>query len=197
MDYKPTELKIIDTYEEFKKYFLLSSVYLAKYSPEEQEKTIKYFYKQYILVVTKDNYVIELDKNPTISKTLWYDDELDIPKLSEEYFINYNKMHLPHRSMNEYIEEKERLKTDGIASGKYDYNGVYLLNSNNTLKVEFNFYECKPSFKPYFIRYLTQEEEKDLFNIIKEIQGNYINRLKKYYARYKKNIHCSGYWANR
>ena len=35
--------KIIDNYEEFKKYYILSRDYVQKESQEEQEKTCKYF----------------------------------------------------------------------------------------------------------------------------------------------------------
>ena len=41
------EFKIIDSYEEFKKYFTLTHDYMQKESLEKQEKDCKYFYKKY------------------------------------------------------------------------------------------------------------------------------------------------------
>ena len=103
------EFKIIDTYEEFKKYYTLTRDYMQRESPEQQEKDCKYFYKKVILLITKDGYILELENNPSISKTLWYDDETPTPTKTEQYFLNYNiNLNLPYRNINEYLKEKDR-----------------------------------------------------------------------------------------
>ena len=109
--------------------------------------------------------------------------------------MNYNiNINLPYRNIDKYFEEKERLQKNGCASGAYDYDGIYFTsNYTNQKRVGFDFL----SDKKYFVRYLTPEEEKDLIEIIKDLQKKYIDRLKKYYKRYSKNIHVSGYWVNR
>ena len=186
--------KIIDNYEEFKKYYILSRDYVQKQSPEQQEKTCKYFYKKIILLITKDGYILELENNPSINKTLWYDDERPEPKKTKQYFINYNIYNMPYYSINAYLEEKERLQKTGGASGRYDYNGIYLTNYYTNKKlVGFEFYDDKR----YFLRYLDKEEEKELLQIIKDLQDKYLERLERYYKRYADKIHCSGYWVNR
>ncbi len=188
-------LKIIEDYEEFKKYFAETRDYIKRESPEKQEKDCKYFYKQYLLIITKDGYILELDNNPEISKTLWYDDETPTPEKNEQYFISYNiNLHLPYRNVKAYLEEKERLQKNGCASGAYDYNGISLSKDyTNTKRVGFQVL----SDKRHFLRYLTSDEQDELIEIIKDLQNKYIERLKKYYKRYSKNIHVSGYWANR
>lgn len=190
------EFKIIDNYEEFKKYFTLTRDYIQKESPEKQEKDCKYFYKQYLLLITKDGYILELDSNPSISKTLWYDDETPTPDKTEQYFLNYNiNINLPYRNINEYLEEKHRLETTGGATGLYDYNGIYFTYTyTNKKRIGFNYLSDKDK---YFVRYMTKEEQNELIEIIKDLQNKYIERLKKYYKRYSKNICVSGYWANR
>lgn len=187
--------KIVDNYEEFKKYYILSRDYVQKQSPEQQEKTCKYFYKKVVLLITKDGYILELENNPSINKTLWYDDEQETPATTKQYFINYNiQINLPYRWLNEYLKEKEHLQKFGSASGAYDYNGIYLENCYTNKKlVGFNVADDKR----YFVRYLDEEEQKELLQIIKDLQNKYIERLEKYYKRYADKIHCSGYWVNR
>lgn len=189
------EFKIIDNYEEFKKYFTLIRDYIQRECPEKQEKDCKYFYKQYLLLITKDGYILELDNNLSISKTLWYDDETPTPDKTEQYFLNYNiNINLPYRNINEYLEEKHRLEITGEASGIYDYNGLYFTsNYTNKKRIGFDYLEDKKEFT----RYMTKEEQNELIEIIKGLQNKYIERLKKYYKRYSKNICVSGYWANR
>lgn len=188
--------KVIENYEEFKKYFMEANDYIKRESPEQQEKTCKYFYKKRILILTKDRYILELENDPSINKTLWYDDEQETPAKTEQYFLNYNiSLNLPYRNINEYLKEKERLKKTGGASGKYDYNGIYFTNPYTSKKrIDFDFLYEKDK---YFIRYLTKEEQTELLQIIKDLQNKYIERLKKYYKRYSNNICVSGYWVNR
>ncbi len=186
---------IIETYEDFKKCFLATHDYAQKESPENQDKTCKYFYKKILFLTTTDGYILELDNTPNINKTLWYDDETPTPEKTENYFLNYNiSTNLPYRSLNKYLEEKERFQKNGCASGAYDYKGIYFTNEYiNKKRVGFDFTDDKR----YFKRYLTPEEEQELINFIKDLQVKYIDRLKKYYKRFANNIHVSGYWANR
>ena len=187
--------RIIENYEEFKKYFMEANDYLKNETQEEQEKTCKYFYKKRILLISKNGYILELENDQSINKTLWYDDETPTPEKTEQYFLNYNiNLNLPYRNINNYLEEKERLQKTGGASGKYDYNGFYFDNPYTSKKrISFDFLDDKK----YFVRYMTEEEQTELLQIIKELQNKYVERLKKYYKRYSKNIHISGYWANR
>lgn len=189
------EFKIIDTYEEFKKYFIETHDYIQRESQEQQEKDCKYFYKQYLLLITKDGYILELDNNPSINKTLWYDDETPTPNKTETYFLNYNiNLNLPYRNINEYLKEKQRFKETGGATGLYDYNGIYFTNTyTNKKRIGFDYLNDKK----YFVRYLTANEQNELLKIIKDLQNKYIERLKKYYKRYSQNICVSGYWVNR
>ncbi len=187
--------KIVNNYEDFKKYFVEVHEYIQRESKEQQEKTCKYFHKKYILLITKDGYILALENNPSISKTLWYDDETPTPEKTEQYFLNYNiNINLPYRNIIKYLEEKERLQKTGGASGLYDYNGIYFSNCYvNKKRIDFDFLEDKR----HFLRYMTESEQAELLEIIKDLQNKYIERLKKYYKRYSKNIHVSGYWVNR
>lgn len=44
---------------------------------------------------------------------------------------------------------------------------------------------------------MTNEEIQEYNKICDEFMNNYIERLKKYFKKYNKNICCVGYWANR
>lgn len=180
--------KIIENYDEFKKYYKEIHEYA-------NESDFKYFYKKRILFLTNDGYILELENDPSISKTLWYDDETPAPGKTEQYFINYNiGLNLPYRNIDNYLEEKEKLEKTGGASGKYDYTGIYFDSPyTNSKRIGFDFLDEKK----YFIRYMTKEEQNELIEIIRDLQNKYIERLKKYWKRYSKNICISGYWANR
>lgn len=92
------------------------------------------------------------------------------------------------------LEQKHRLETTGGATGLYDYSGIYFTNHyTNPKRIGFDYLDDKKGF----VRYLTAEEQSELLEIIKDLQNKYIERLKKYYKRYSKNIRVSGYWANR
>lgn len=162
------------------------------------ENMQKYLVDTYDFYITKDNLIIELQKvnKLSIDKTMYYDDEYNAPDVNENNFIYYNRSNVPEHSLNNYLEEKERLLTQGCATGKYDYNGIYFrLNyTNNDKVVNCNWFDDKDQF---FKRYLSEEEEKDYIELIKDRQQQYLERLKKYYKRYGKHITTYGYWANR
>lgn len=164
----------------------------------ESEKMQKYLVDTYDFYTTNDGLILELEKVNKISidKTMYYDDETEAPTVNENNFIVYNRYNVPQHNLNDYLEEKERLQTHGCASGRYDYKGIYFrLNyMNNDKVVNCNWHDDKDK---YFKRYLTKEEEQDFITLVNERQAKYIERLKKYFKRYGKNITTHGYWANR
>ena len=164
----------------------------------QDEKMQNYLLDKYDFYKFNDGLVIELEKVNKISidKTMYYDDEQDAPKKTEQNFINYNGSNFPARGLENYLEEKESLETRGCASGRYDYKGIYLRTSynNNDIVVHCNWFDEKDK---YFKRYLTEEEQKEYIELMEERQAKYIERLKKYFKRYGKNITTYGYWVNR
>lgn len=165
-------------------------------TPKMQEFIIdKYeFYK------TNDGLIIEFEKvnKISITKELYYDDETEDLGTSENVFLSYNRHNMPGRNLEAYLEEKERLNTEGCASGRYDYKGIYFIQHyyNNNNIVACNWYDEKDD--RFFIRYLTEEETSDFIQLEKERKEQYIERLKKYYKRYgQKYVRTHGYWANR
>ncbi len=162
------------------------------------ENMQKYLVDTYDFYTTKDGLIIELTKvkKLTIDKTMYYDDEQEAPETTENNFIIYNRYNVPEHNLNDYLEEKERLLTMGCATGRYDYNGIYFrLNyTNNDKIVNCNWSDDKDQ---YFKRYLTEDEQNEYIELVKERQAQYQERLKKYYKRYGKNITTHGYWANR
>ena len=146
---------------------------------------------------TNDGLILELEKVKKISidKTIWYDDETEAPTLTENYFVIYNRKNFPSRSLENYLEEAESLRTRGFASGQYDYEGIYFIcNSSNNNIVACNWFDEK---NKYFKRYLTQEEQQEYIELMEERKNQYIDRVKAYYKRYNKHISVSGYWVNR
>ena len=164
----------------------------------QDEHMQEYVKKNYNFYMLKDGYYLELQKpnKYSINKTMWYDDETEGPEENETNFVLYNlRMRDPARHVAEYKENLERLKNHCGASGLYDYNGLYLISFYKTeKKVDVGFFYEK---KGKFIRYLTKEEQEDYLNILEYNKQAYIERLKKYFKRYGKHVHASGYWVNR
>ena len=185
----------------------LKSIRIA--TPEEVEAIAKeqwespkmqdYIKKSYDFYILQDNYYLEIEKSNKIgiTKTLWFDDEYEIPKATESLFISENmNLHNPARWLEDYLQEKQRLETTGGATGRYDYKGLYLVCYYKTEKrVDVNCYYDKD--ERIFKRYLTPEEQEDYINILKDLKEKYLERLQKYYKRYGQHVHSSGDWVNR
>lgn len=183
---------------------------LKKLNPEEVEELAriiwsaedmqKYLINTYDFYKTNDGLILEFEKvnKISITKDLYYDDETEDPGTSENVFLSYNRHNVPGRNLEAYLEEKEKLEKNGCASGRYDYNGIYLISNNykHDFLVNCNWYDDEQS-KRNIKRYLTEEETADYIELMKERKEQYIERLKKYYKRYGKHVHTYGYWANR
>lgn len=164
------------------------------------EKMQQYIVDTYDFYKTSDGLILELEKvnKISITKDLYYDDETEDPGTSENVFLSYNRYNVPGRNLEEYLKEKENLKNNGCASGRYDYKGIYFIQHyyNNDDIVACNWFDEKD--ERYFVRYLTEDETSDFVQLEKERKEQYIERLKKYYKRYgQKYVHTRGYWANR
>lgn len=199
LGYKKPEKKEEKTLKTLKKLTPEEVIELAK-ELWNDEKMQEFIIDKYDFYKTNDNLIIEFEKvnKISITKTLWYDDEGEDPGNSEANFLIYNRNNTPGRSLEAYLEEKENLNKNGYASGRYDYKGIYFIKHyyNNNNVVACNWFDEKDN--RYFIRYLTEEEEKDFIQLEKERKAQYIERLKKYYNRYgKKYVRTEGFWVNR
>ena len=165
----------------------------------ESEKMQKYLIDTYDFYTTKDGLILELEKVKKISidKTMYYDDEYEAPEVCENNFINYNRYNIPGRNLEEYLQEKKNLEERGCATGLYDYNGIYFIETrfDKDFMVGCSWLDDKDN--RYFKRYLTVEEQEDYKQLMEERKEQYIERLKKYFKRYGKNVTTYGYWANR
>lgn len=162
---------------------------------KESEEMIDWYLKTYTYYKTNDNLVLSFKNKPSITKTLYFDDEYEIPELTENLFLNYNEMNYisEYRKIEKYNKQTQPyfvkhyctsdIQVSVISFG--DYYSDYLDNLNYNNK------------KNYFKRYLTDEEIQEYNEICDEFINNYIERLKKYFKKYNKNIYCMGYWANR
>ena len=159
----------------------------------ESERMIKHYLETYYFYTLKDGLIIELRKKPSIDKTLWFDDEYEIPKLTEELFIKYNEKNVDGEYME--FEKNDSIKAFLIKNRCNDNKGVaiqrfqYLTDYDDQLRWAKN--------KNYFVRFMENEEIEEYNKICHELKDEYIERLKKYFKRYQKHIYCQGYWVNR
>lgn len=159
----------------------------------ESERMIKFYIDTYYFYELKDGLILEFRKKPSIDKTLWFDDEYEIPKPTEELFIRYNTKNVSGEyaelETNDYIKSfliKRRFDdTKNVAVQRYQYIADY--------ESQLEWAEDKN----YFVRFMEDDEIKEYNEICKTLKEEYKERLKKYFKRYQKNISCQGYWANR
>jgi hypothetical protein len=190
-------MKKIENYEEFKELYLINHKYYK--DEDKQEKDTQQAFKRYIIYTLDDNYYFMLDNKPTIDNTLYYDDETPEPDKTIDYFINYNLDINFKYDMNDYKKEIESLNTRGCCSGSVELHPFININYYNSKEVYPIFYQyCGNSRRDKnTVRDLTPEEVKQYFDICDDLRANYIERLKKYFAKYNSNISTYGYWANR
>lgn len=184
-------MKRIEKYEEFKK------IWMLYVNERATEKDCEYYFKNQLMLMTADGLVLLLDKKQSIDKDLWYDDETEKPEKTEAFFIKYNlDLKEPLSYLTAWKEAKEDFEKRKCGSGRWDYNGLFFTNcySNSKTRVCVSGAEID---KPFFVRYLTEEETKELLEIQNELTEKYIKRLKNYWKKYNQNIWIRGYWANR
>lgn len=164
---------------------------LRKLKGEELQEKLKklgvadidYYLKYYDFFITSDNLIFNLEKwrKYAISKTLWYDDETIPHSLTLDYFVNYNLIN--SNRYNFFIENKCSISKFRLIKNNYYY---YIYFDKHGIEKDL---QEKRNF--------TDNEVADYINILEFYQKNYIERLSKYFKKYKKHIYQDGYWVNR
>ena len=168
---------------------ILNKTYYNNYLLKLEQTDKKHFEEilnDYLVLETSDNlYIILNISKPSINKILWFDDEQPIPEKTEELFIKENMM----LNGSKFTRYNEDIKNAYLYN---PYNGT-----NNNLTTVACSYKADKMSNLTFIRDLTADEKIFIKSIIDILIDEYIERLKRYYKRYNKNIHCLGYWVNR
>lgn len=160
------------------------------------DKYMNQLFKNSLYLKTKDGYYITFDTKFDIDTDMWFDDEQPIPEKSEELFINYN-MHNVRYDFSEYLKAQEDLKKYRCCSASHSEMFISRCYNDPEYKhVRINNASWQKE-QAEFVRDLTKEEIEEIIEFTEELKQNYIERLKKYYKRYNKNIWCRGYWVNR
>ena len=145
---------------------------------------VDHCYKNTEYIKHDGKYIAIGDKKPSITKTLWFDDEKEIPSVNEEMFIEQNmrtnapkpmKMESIHYDKLTIIAEYDNDKTGFRLCGlTYTEGGKY----QNEMEV-------------------TEELLQKINKIKAEMAIKYEKRLRSYWKRYNKNVRFRGYWVNR
>ncbi len=162
---------------------------------QERSDMIDWYLKTYTYYKTDDGLVLSFKNKPSITKTLYFDDEYEIPELTEKLFLKYNEMNYTseYHKIEEYSEQTKPYFIKHYCTSDIQVSPVLSINyfSDYLQDLEYN------NKKNYFKRYLTNEEVQEYNKICDEFINNYIERLKKYFKKYSQNVHVCGYWANR
>lgn len=166
---------------------------------------LKYYRDKDYIFFERLGLCIRVDR-PGIYNQIWYDDEREDPikgNNKKAVFLAYNLNNFRDFWVYDWMKCKKDLETVGCCTGLYNERPALL--------------EYKRTGEPsevhaYFTRYddngdimtgrataheLTSEEVTDFIEVIDKLKAAYLDRLEKYFKRYEKNIHSSGYWANR
>lgn len=153
----------------------------------QDERMQEYLIKNYDFYKTNDGIIIEIEKpsHLSISKTIWYDDELpadEIPTASYENFILNNE-----RNCNRYDCYSEELKRN---------TKFYFCNQGNIASyIDYDLFRTGDIRG--IIREITAEEMQEILQLYKERKEIYLKRLERYFKRYGNHIHAEGYWRDR
>lgn len=152
----------------------------------QSEEMIKFCLKTVFYLKLHDCF-ISFDYKPTITKTIYYNDEYESPKIDEEFFINYNMEHNFKNNFRSFNFEED----------------IYLF-PNYEQAPEIKYLQQLKGFELERLdknssnfRILTNEEKELVKKQLKIFEEDYLKRLKNYWKKYSKNVYASGYWANR
>ena len=136
-----------------------------------------------------DNMFVEVcNAKPSITKTLWYDDETTGPEANFENFKRLNERNNMPKLHN------LKCSYDGY---KDLYFSVHYYNDKTGGRLASLTYEETPSKSDYLIRKVTEDELTQINEAIEEVRTAYTKRLETYYKKYSKNVRSEGYWVNR
>lgn len=170
------------------------SEYWKKYYQQQAKQN---YYYQF-----NDNLAIEFERS-SIDRTMYYNDEYEAPSTALESFINYNFSHnFKDKGIASWIEMETDLRETGCCLGSHSKMWLAQYYNDNrkllTLRTTREYQEyCEPHESKVFVRYLTDEETKEILKAYEQIKQDYDKRLRTYYKRYHDKITTYGYWANR
>jgi len=130
-----------------------------------------------------DKFVNVCSLKPSITKTLWYDDEREDCGTSFETFCWYNRHNMPRT-----FELKHYYDKLYFIPNYYGYDNINLCSL--TYLDDFD--------KKFENKQEVTESELILINqAIEEAKADYEKRLTNYFKRYGDKIRSAGYWVNR
>lgn len=155
------------------------------------ERMAKFITNSQKIVELRGLFVQVCDRLPSISKSMYYDDETEGPdRHSFDDFTAYNSRNLPDKfKLSEWWRGDEwklyiiqPRKNSRIAS-------VQALTDNDVKRRE--------EKHDYTMIEASEQDLKVINQAIEEVRQHYKKRLKTYWKKYKDKVYAVGYWANR
>lgn len=147
------------------------------------ESMVKHSLKSY-KYIDLDGSIVDIGRaKPTISSTIYFNDEYEAPQVNYENFASYNKR------LNGPSEYK-------LQTSSYHGNGRLKLIKDEKSNIAQLSYD-DPRDESLEVREVSEKELEAINQGIREINDNYEKRLKTYYKKYSDKIFTSGYWAYR
>ena len=141
------------------------------------EYTVNMIRKDYVVIEFDDGYEVAIElRQPSIDRTMWYDDETEAPERNFENFKEYNLCKVRTFNPEEVWYIARNLS-------------YYVITPLRDVYRRYEEHEIK--------RALTKEEKEFIAKLYDDYRNKFIKRLETYYKKYKDKIRASGYWANR
>jgi hypothetical protein len=124
------------------------------------------------------------DKSPSITKTLWFDDEQDIPDRNEEMFVASNmRLNAPKPMKLESLHGRTLHIITQYSGDRTEGKLCSLTYCDSTEYEE--------------AQEVTEELLKEINAVRADLLTKYEKRLRSYYKKYSDKIYFAGYWVNR
>jgi hypothetical protein len=166
----------------------LESLLLLAYPLPDKMGMVAFCMKKDKYVHIGNMYIDVCDDNPSIAKTIYYDDTRSDPGSSKTVFLHANKMNMP--------EERE-LQTRNCGYRELYICVHYWNDKTNGRLVSLQSLTEEEAGKDTVIRKVTAPELLIINEAIRESKDKYAKRLEAYYKRYGQHVRSSGYWADR
>ena len=174
------------TKEDYQELTRLLELTWRKRSGSIDAKMVRHSLESGKYVKIDDRFVCVCDLKPSITKTIWYDDETEGPEANYQNFLQVNKHNFPSywELMHRYEDPlyiRVRFwndKTDGrIATLEY----IPKYHQENA----------------ELIRPVTPEDLEKINAAVEEVRQDYKKRLDTYWKKYSNQVSSRGYWVNR
>jgi hypothetical protein len=151
----------------------------------KDDKMIEHCAKSHCYLQINGLTVSVCEAKPSITKTIWYDDEGTDPGSDYKSFLFANRYHEPRLWENDHM------------GGRLAFCVQYWQDKTGGELVNLQYVGGDCRTPAAFVRFVTDSELRQINEVVKTAAADYRKRLEAYYKKYADKVRSRGYWANR